>query len=96
MEALSLLGSSNLFDSVAERTGVAPKANCVLAITGVEWFGLSRWASANLGHGRCDRIHFRVPAGSLYPGVSHYSLPGLDQGRELRRRRTFPLRHAPF
>lgn len=40
MEALSVLGPPYLFDSVAERTGVALETNCVLATTRVEWIGL--------------------------------------------------------
>src|SRR4030095_9230927 len=94
VEALSFLGSSYVFDSVAERAGVALEADCVLAIARVEWFGIGRRAPANLRYGRCDRIHFRITPGSLHPSVSHYRLPGLDKGRELRRRRALSLRHA--
>src|SRR5205823_4627488 len=96
VEALSFLGLSYLFDSVAERTGVTLEANCVLAIAGVEWFGLGCRAPADLSHGRCDRVHFRIPPGSLHPSVSHYRLPCLDKRRELRRRRALSLRHAPL
>src|SRR5919198_3627498 len=69
VEALSFLGSSDLFDFAAERAGVASQADCVLAITRVEWFGARRRALANLGHGRCNCIRFRISPRSLYPGI---------------------------
>ena len=68
-------------DSLAERTRVALEADCILAITGVERSGPGCRPPANLGHCGCGGIHFRIPAGSLYPSVSHYCVSGLDQRR---------------
>ena len=79
----ALLGLSDLFDSVAERAGVAAEAHRLLAITGMEWpFACSR-SAARVGYGRCDRIYFRISRGRLHPGLSHHCVSGLDKGFEL-------------
>ena len=59
------------------------ETNCVLATTRVEWISLGCGTASNLGHSRCDRVHFRISPGRLHSGVSHHRLPGLDKGREL-------------
>src|SRR5882724_6494144 len=82
-ETIRLLGLSRLFDSVAERAGVAVEADRFLAITGMERsFACSR-SAARVGYGGCDRIYFRIPRGRLYPGLSHHCVSGLDKGLEL-------------
>src|SRR5204862_3070969 len=80
-ETVRFLGLSCLLNSLAERTRVALETNCILAITGVEWSGPGCRPPANLGHCGCGGIHFRIPAGSLYPSLSHYCVSGLDQRR---------------
>src|SRR6516162_7571710 len=82
-EKVRLLGLSGLFDSVAERPGVAAEAHRLLAITGMEWsFACSR-SAARVGYSGCDRIYLRIPSGRLYPGLSHHRVSGLDKGLEL-------------
>src|SRR6266699_3172173 len=62
-ETVRLLGLSGLFDSVAERAGVAPEADRLLAITGMEWPYARSRSFARVGHSGCDRIYFRIPRG---------------------------------
>src|SRR6478672_2528709 len=64
-ETVRLLGLSGLFDSVAERAGVAAKAHRLLAITGNEWAFACSWSAAYVGYGGCDGIHFRISRGRL-------------------------------
>jgi hypothetical protein len=82
-ETVRLLGLSGLFDSVAERAGVAAEANRLLGITEMEWPYARSWSAARVGYGGCDRIYFRIPRGRLYPGLSHHCMSGLDKGLEL-------------
>src|SRR5882762_6629299 len=69
-ETVRLLGLSGLFDSVAERAGVAAEAHRLLAITGNEWPFACSWSAAGVGYGGCDRIYFRISRGRLHPGRS--------------------------
>src|SRR4029453_2346941 len=82
-ETVRLLGVSGLFDSVAERAGVAAEAHRLLAITGMEWPYARGRSAARVSHGGCDRIYFRIPRGRLYPGLSHHCVSGLDKRLEL-------------
>src|SRR6266853_2825410 len=82
-ETVRLLGLSGLFDSVAERAGVAAEAHRLLAITGNEWPFACSWSAAGVGHSGCDRIYFRISRGRLHPDLSHHYVPGLDKGLEL-------------
>src|SRR5206468_13084227 len=70
-ETVRLLGLPRLFDSVAERAGVAAEADRLLAITGMEWPNACSRSAARVGYSRCDRIYFRIPRGRLHPGLSH-------------------------
>jgi hypothetical protein len=64
--SVMVLGSSYLFDSVAERAGVALEANCVLAIAGVE-FGVGRRVPAKIS-ATVDATAFIFDTpGSLHP-----------------------------
>src|ERR1700757_3551993 len=64
-ETVQLLGLSGLFNSVAERGGVAAEADRFLAITGMEWpFACSRPA-ARVGGSGCNSIYLRIPPGGL-------------------------------
>src|SRR6266478_7673085 len=82
-ETVRLLGLSSLFDSVAERAGVATEAHRLLAITGMEWLFACSWSAARIGYGGCDRIYFRISRGRLHPSLSHHGVSGLDKGLEL-------------
>src|SRR6266481_8821437 len=82
-ETVRLLGLYGLFDSVAERAGVAVEAHRLLAITGNEWPFARSWSAACVGYGGCDRIYFRISRGRLHPGLSHHCVSRLDKGLEL-------------
>src|SRR5258708_25793708 len=82
-ETIRLLGLSRLFDSVAERAGVAVEAHRLLAITGMEWPYARSRSAARVGYGGCDGIYFRIPLGRLHPGLSHHCVYGLDKGLKL-------------
>src|SRR5438067_13372146 len=81
-ETVRLLGTSGLFDSVAERVRVAVEADRLLAITQMEWPFASSRSAAGFGYGRCGRLYFRIPRGRVYPSLSHHCLSGLDKRLE--------------
>src|SRR6478735_4128170 len=66
-ETVRLLGLSDLFDSVAQRSGVAAEAHRLLAITGMEWPVACGWSATRVGYGGCGRIYFRISRGRLHP-----------------------------